>query len=279
MRLHGSSIAAACMLVALSSSPAFSQSDTRRRPRSTPGGPTSETWSPASISRNTKRPSRVSRSSVIGARAPIEIAPPSTGSKRSSRATAARRPRESSTSTSRRRGATLPAEARRGGAVEAARAVGGRGRGNAAQGGGRLRGIRTRTGVNTDSLKQPDSQAPRAELSARGHDRPSCAKKCSARRSARRIPRRCTSSAGTWTDTVGARPRTTTAPARRSSWSWRACSAAPTSRPSARSASCSGTMRKLERTAPAPISRSARRCRARSSRPGPANTRSQNGSA
>jgi hypothetical protein len=35
-------------------------------------------------------------------------------------------------------------------------AGGGRGRGNAAQGGGRLRGIRTRTGVNTDSLKQPD---------------------------------------------------------------------------------------------------------------------------
>jgi hypothetical protein len=32
----------------------------------------------------------------------------------------------------------------------------GGGRGNTAQGGGRLRGIRTRTGVNTDSLKQPD---------------------------------------------------------------------------------------------------------------------------
>jgi hypothetical protein len=32
----------------------------------------------------------------------------------------------------------------------------GRGRGNATQGGGRIRGIRTRTGVNTDSLKQPD---------------------------------------------------------------------------------------------------------------------------
>jgi hypothetical protein len=33
---------------------------------------------------------------------------------------------------------------------------GGRGRGNTAQGGGRFRGIRTQTGVNTDSLKQPD---------------------------------------------------------------------------------------------------------------------------
>jgi hypothetical protein len=40
----------------------------------------------------------------------------------------------------------------------AARGRGGRGggRGNAAQGGGRIRGVRTRTGVNTDSLKQPD---------------------------------------------------------------------------------------------------------------------------
>jgi hypothetical protein len=33
---------------------------------------------------------------------------------------------------------------------------GGGGRGDAAQGGGRLRGIRARTGVNNDSLKQPD---------------------------------------------------------------------------------------------------------------------------
>ncbi len=33
---------------------------------------------------------------------------------------------------------------------------GGRGRGNTAQGGGRIRGVRTPTGVNTDSLKQPD---------------------------------------------------------------------------------------------------------------------------
>jgi Peptidase family M28 len=33
---------------------------------------------------------------------------------------------------------------------------GGRGRGNAAQGGGRIRGVRMPTGVNNDSLKQPD---------------------------------------------------------------------------------------------------------------------------
>jgi hypothetical protein len=45
----------------------------------------------------------------------------------------------------------------RGGAAGGDSAVGrGRGRGNAAQGGGRIRGIRTQTGVNTDSLKQPD---------------------------------------------------------------------------------------------------------------------------
>ena len=50
----------------------------------------------------------------------------------------------------------------------------GGGRGNAAQGGGRLRGIRTRTGVNTDSLKQTDpklralqDQVERKELEAR----------------------------------------------------------------------------------------------------------------
>lgn len=40
----------------------------------------------------------------------------------------------------------------RGGAV----AGGGRGRGSTAQGGGRIRGIRARTGVNNDSLAQPD---------------------------------------------------------------------------------------------------------------------------
>ncbi len=44
----------------------------------------------------------------------------------------------------------------RGGAAGDSAGGRGRGRGNAAQGGGRMRGIRTQTGVNTDSLKQPD---------------------------------------------------------------------------------------------------------------------------
>jgi len=51
----------------------------------------------------------------------------------------------------------------RGGAGGAGAAGGGRGRGNTAQGGGRLRGIRTRTGVNTDALKQPDAKLRRVE--------------------------------------------------------------------------------------------------------------------
>jgi hypothetical protein len=54
----------------------------------------------------------------------------------------------------------------RGGAA----AGGGRGRGNAAQGGGRIRGIRARTGVNNDSLAQPDPRlrALNAEPSVAG---------------------------------------------------------------------------------------------------------------
>ena len=51
---------------------------------------------------------------------------------------------------------TTPPARGRGGAGGDSAAGRGRGRGNAAQGGGRIRGIRTRTGVNTDSLKQPD---------------------------------------------------------------------------------------------------------------------------
>jgi hypothetical protein len=56
---------------------------------------------------------------------------------------------------------TTPPRRGRGGAGDSASADsaggrGGRGRGNTAQGGGRFRGIRTQTGVNTDSLKQPD---------------------------------------------------------------------------------------------------------------------------
>jgi len=51
---------------------------------------------------------------------------------------------------------TTPPPRGRGGAGADSAGGRGRGRGNAAQGGGRIRGIRTQTGVNTDSLKQPD---------------------------------------------------------------------------------------------------------------------------
>jgi hypothetical protein len=53
---------------------------------------------------------------------------------------------------------TPPSRGRAGGTGAGGDSAGGRGRGrgNAAQGGGRIRGIRTQTGVNTDSLKQPD---------------------------------------------------------------------------------------------------------------------------
>ena len=72
----------------------------------------------------------------------------------------------------------------------------------------------TRTGVNTDPLAQPDREAPRAERAA--DDAGAARGGLSARRSAPRTPTRCTSSAATWTGTAGARPRTTTARARRS---------------------------------------------------------------
>ncbi len=57
---------------------------------------------------------------------------------------------------------TTPQRGGRGGAADTTGGRGrgaggaGRGRGNAAQGGGRIRGVRTPTGVNSDSLKQPD---------------------------------------------------------------------------------------------------------------------------
>ena len=73
---------------------------------------------------------------------------------------------------------------------------------------------RTRTGVNTDSLAQPDAKlrALNAQPTYAGPAR----RRSTARRSARRIRTRCTSSAGTWTASAGARRRTTTARARRS---------------------------------------------------------------
>jgi Peptidase family M28 len=54
---------------------------------------------------------------------------------------------------------TPPARGRGGAAGDSTGGRGGgagRGRGNATQGGGRIRGVRTPTGVNNDSLKQPD---------------------------------------------------------------------------------------------------------------------------
>ena len=51
---------------------------------------------------------------------------------------------------------TPPPRGRGGAGGDSAAGRGGRGRGNAAQGGGRIRGYRIQTGVNTDSLKQPD---------------------------------------------------------------------------------------------------------------------------
>jgi hypothetical protein len=51
---------------------------------------------------------------------------------------------------------TPPPRGRGGAGGDSAAAGRGRGRGNAAQGGGRIRGYRIQTGVNTDSLKQPD---------------------------------------------------------------------------------------------------------------------------
>src|SRR5262249_24220742 len=49
-----------------------------------------------------------------------------------------------------------PGAAGRGGDTTGRGRAGGAGRGTAAQGGGRIRGIRRPTGVNSDSLKQPD---------------------------------------------------------------------------------------------------------------------------
>src|SRR6266550_3511332 len=122
-----------------------------------------------------------------------------------------------------------------------------------ASGGGRYRGIRARTGVNSDSLKQPDARVR--------------VKRFTAPRSARRTPRRCTSSARTWTVSGGARRQMTTARARRSSWSWPGSSAAPTCAPIARSGLRSGTMKRPVSTAHVPTSSNAARSRAPSKSP------------
>src|SRR5437660_6708736 len=131
-------------------------------------------------------------------------------------------------------------------------------------GGGRYRGIRAQTGVNTDSLKQPDADCAR---STHRPARRASAKRCTAPRSARRTPGRCTSSAATWTGSGGARPRTMTARGPRSSWSWPASSPDRTCAPIARSGSFCGTTRRPASTARAPTSSSAARSRARATSP------------
>ena len=79
-------------------------------------------------------------------------------------------------------------------------------------GGSRYRGITRRTGVNNDPNAQPDEKL--RELN-REPTTPGRASRSTAPRSAPPGPTRCTSSARTWTDTAGARPRTTTDRGRR----------------------------------------------------------------
>ena len=81
------------------------------------------------------------------------------------------------------------------------------------QGGGRLRGHR-----RADRREHRSDGAARREASRAEHaadDAGSARGGVTAPRSARPTPRRCTSSAPTWTATAGARPPTTTAPAPR----------------------------------------------------------------
>jgi hypothetical protein len=157
MRLRGSSIAATCMLVALSSSPALSQSDTA----ATPGVDTGRTDIRNMVARLDleKYKATIKGLTQFGDRRQgtdrnraavdwIEAQLKSYG------CTPTERVKYIYTPPVRRD--TAGRGAGGGGRGGAGGAGGGRGRANTAQGGGRLRGIRTRTGVNTDSLKQPD---------------------------------------------------------------------------------------------------------------------------
>jgi Peptidase family M28 len=151
MRLHGSSIASCCVLVALSTT-AFAQSDSVATPTDT--GRTEIRNMVARLELE-KYKATIKGLTQFGDRRQgtdrnraavdwIEAQLKSYGCTPTERIKYVYKPARRDTAG---RGA---AGAGRGGAG------GGRGRGNAAQGGGRLRGIRTRTGVNTDSLKQPD---------------------------------------------------------------------------------------------------------------------------
>ena len=156
MRLHGSAIAAACMLVALFSSPALSQSDTAATPAVDTG--------------RTEIRNMVARLDLEKYKATIkgvtQFGDRRQGTARNRAAVdwiEAQLKSYGCTPTERIKYIYTPPPPRdttgRGGAgAGRGGAGGGRGRGNTAQGGGRLRGIRTRTGVNSDSLKQPDAK-------------------------------------------------------------------------------------------------------------------------
>ena len=161
MRLHGSSIATACVLVALSTSTALSQSDTA----ATPATDTGRTDIRNMVARLelAKYKATIKGLTQFGDRRQgtdrnraavdwIEAQLKSYGCTPTERVKYIYKPARRDTAG---RGG---AGGGRGGAGGAGAAGGGRGRGNTAQGGGRLRGIRTRTGVNTDSLKQPDAK-------------------------------------------------------------------------------------------------------------------------
>ena len=226
-------------------------------------------WWVGSSSRSTRR--RIKGLTQFGDRRAghaSAIATRSTGSKRSSRATAARTPSASPTCIRPPRRAIRNAPQRGAAAAGAAgsaaararrrrrrrpvrgaagwrgrrRAAGGGGAGGwtrrrpdasvrwprrcaTAQGGSTLYGNRGRTGVinrigATRSDAPPTRRDPRRSSSTRNRRRRTIrrasARTCTARRSARRIRTRCTSSARTWTATAGAKPRMTTARARRS---------------------------------------------------------------
>src|SRR6267143_207896 len=206
-------------------------------------------WSRASTWSATRRPSRDSRPSAIGARAPTATAPPWTGSRRSSGATAAATCRASSTTISRRRRGPAIRRHEIPATPQAAAATAASGPGPAS------------TAIRSSSPTRVYARStPKPPRRAR-------AKRSTAPRSARRTPTRCTSSAATWTGSAGARRQMTTARAQRSSWSWPASSAALTSAPIARSGSPCGTMKRLGSTAHAPTSSNAARSRARSKSP------------
>ena len=184
---------------------------------------------------------------------------PLIGSRRSSRVTDARTPSASPMTTRRRR--VPPHE------VRGRRATWRRGAADCAG------FARARASTRTRSRKRIRSCA----RSTRSRRPTASGRKSTARRSARRTLTRCISSADTWMGTGGARRPTTTARAPHSLWSWRACSAARTSRPTVRSVSFSGTTKRRGSTAHGRMSRSAKRSKARKSRRDRGNIRSRNG--